>query len=231
MKIIAFYLPQFHEIPENNAWWGEGFTEWTNVKKAQPLYRGHYQPRIPLGQNYYDLCRIETLVWQTNIARNYGISGFCFYHYWFNGKLLLEKPIELYLNHSECELPFCLCWANESWTNGWVSENNDVIMPQTYGGESEWESHFLYLLKYFKDPRYITKDGKPLLVIYKPQEITNLPLMLDYYQKRALEHGFEGIHFAYQHISYHRTDDPECFRPRPLAVVRSVALPKFAQYN
>lgn len=209
MKVIALHLPQFHEVPENNEWWGEGFTEWTNVRKAQPLYHNHYQPRIPLTENYYDLSDVNALIWQTKIAREYGISGFCFYHYWFNGKLMLEKPIEIYLRNQACDLPFCLCWANETWTNGWVSENNDVIMAQTYGNEQEWENHFTYLLPYFRDLRYIRIDDKPLFVIYKPQDIPNLTGMLDYYQQRANECGLKGIHFAYQHITYHRKQDDE----------------------
>ena len=128
MKIIAFYLPQFHEIPENDRWWGKGFTEWENVKKAKPLFSGHKQPRIPLGDNYYNLLDDKTKIWQCDLAKKYGIYGFCFYHYWFNGKLLLEKPAEQYLKNPRCDLPFCFSWANEYWTNGWISANSKILI-------------------------------------------------------------------------------------------------------
>lgn len=120
MKIITFYLPQFHEIPENNEWWGKGFTEWVNVKKAQPLYEGHEQPRVPLNENYYNLLDPNVQVWQAKIAKEYGVYGFCYYHYWFNGKLLLEKPMENMLKNRDIDIPFCVCWANEPWTRAWV---------------------------------------------------------------------------------------------------------------
>ena len=116
MKIIAFYLPQFHDIPENDEWWGKGFTEWVNVKKAQPLYKGHEQPRIPMNENYYNLLDDNVKIWQANIAKEYGIYGFCYYHYWFGGKLLLEKPMEQMLKNPKVDIPFCISWANEPWT-------------------------------------------------------------------------------------------------------------------
>ena len=136
MKIIAFYLPQFHEIPENDEWWGKGFTEWVNVKKASPLYDGHEQPRVPLGGNYYNLLDDEVKVWQAQIAKKYGVYGFCYYHYWFNGKMVLEEPMEQMLKNKNIDMPFCICWANEPWTKAWVGKK-EVILPQFYGEEKE----------------------------------------------------------------------------------------------
>lgn len=202
MKVIAFYLPQFHEIPENNDWWGEGFTEWVNVKKAKPLFSEHYQPRVPLGANYYDLKSIEIMRDQISLAKKNGIYGFCFYHYWFNGHLLLEKPVEKFLKNESLEIKFCLSWANESWTKAWVSKNDTVLIEQYYGEEKEWEMHFNYLLPYFKDRRYIKENNKPLFVIYRPEQISCLNEMLDYWQKLAIDNGFEGIDFAFQQIDF-----------------------------
>lgn len=202
MKIIAFYLPQFHEIPENNKWWGKGFTEWVNVKKATPLFDGHYQPRVPLNDNYYNLLDKNILKWQVDLANKYNLYGFCFYHYWFSGKKLLEKPVELFLNNKELNTNYCLCWANESWTNTWANGNSKIIMEQSYGTEKDWENHFNYLLQFFKDKRYIKEDNKPLLVIYRPELIDCLDKMLDYWNQLARKNGFNGISYAYQNVSY-----------------------------
>ncbi len=203
MRTIAFYLPQFHTIPENDAWWGKGFTEWVNVKKATPMYEGHYQPRVPYNQNYYCLLDDDqTLKWQVNTAKKYGVYGFCFYHYWFDGHMLLQKPVENYLANSELDLPFCICWANEHWTNAWVSEKDNILIAQRYGGPEEWKAHFEYLLPYLRDPRYITNDGKPLLVIYRPDLIDCLNSMLDCWTNLAKENGLPGLDFAYQQIHF-----------------------------
>lgn len=202
MKIIAFYVPQFHEIPENNKWWGEGFTEWVNVKNGNPLFEGHNQPREPLNDNYYDLSKVETLRWQAELAKKYGVYGFCFYHYWFSSKLLLEKPMEMLLNNKDIDINYCACWANEPWTNAWkAGDNCKVLMPQRYGGEKEWEAHFNYLLPFFKDERYIRVDGKPLLLIYRSEIIDPLEEMLLFLNTKALQSGFEGITFVSQHPS------------------------------
>jgi len=201
MKIITFYLPQFHEIPENNEWWGKGFTEWVNVKKAKPLYEGHEQPRVPLNENYYNLLDPNVQVWQAKIAKEYGVYGFCYYHYWFNGKLLLEKPMENMLKNRDIDIPFCVCWANEPWTRAWVGETK-VLIPQLYGEKREWKEHFDYLLPFFKDSRYICDDGKPLVVIYRPEVIECLNEMLDYWNELAIQEGFEGLTYAYQNIDF-----------------------------
>lgn len=203
MNVIAFYLPQFHTIPENDEWWGKGFTEWTNMRKAKPLFEGHNQPRVPLKGNYYNLLDPSTLRWQVNLANKYGIGGFCFYHYWFDGHMLLEKPVEMFLDDKGLELPFCICWANEHWTNQWVSGENKVLIEQRYGGEKEWREHFDYLLPFLKDDRYIRVDGKPLVVIYRPEIIDCLPEMLTFWRMLAKEAGFGGLTVAYQHPSYY----------------------------
>lgn len=210
MKIIAFHLPQFHTIPENDLWWGKGFTEWVNVRKAKPLFKGHYQPRVPLNKNYYNLLDDNVLKWQVELAKKYGIYGFCFYHYWFNGKLLLEEPIERFRDNPEINHPYCLCWANESWTNAWVADKAPkVLMPQKYGEKKEWEEHFNYLLPYFKDPNYIKEDGKPLFVIYRPEIIDCLNDMLDYWQELAVKSGLIGIVFAYQQLPFYLKEDKD----------------------
>lgn len=203
MKILAFYLPQFHEIPENNEWWGEGFTEWTNVKKAKPLFDGHYIPRVPLNNNYYDLSNPEVQMWQVNLARKYGVYGFCMYHYWFNGHLLLEKPVNQYLEHKELNLPFCFSWANEYWTNGWVSSENKILIAHDNKDKSDWIDHFNYFLPFFKDERYIKIDGKPLLILYFPNILQKCNEMIECWRKMAVENGFPGIEILYQKAMTH----------------------------
>ena len=194
MKIIAFYLPQFYSFPENDEWWGKGFTEWTNVKKAKPLYKDHYQPTIPLNKYFYSLEDVETMRWQASLAKKYGIYGFCFYHYWFGeGRQLMEKPVENYLSCSSIDFPFCICWANHNWSRTWVGGDKDILMDVRYGDEDEWEKHFQYLLPYFKDNRYIKVDGKSVLVIYQPQLIPCYDEMIIYFQRRAKEEGLDGL--------------------------------------
>ncbi len=193
MKIICFYLPQFHEIPENNEWWGEGFTEWVNVKKAVPLFEGHYQPRIPKEQNYYDLTEAKTIRWQSELAEQHGIYGFCFYHYWFNGKLLLQKPVEMYRDMPECKTRYCICWANEDWTDQWFSDSPRILIKETYGDEKEWKAHFDYFLSFFKDERYIKEDNKPFLVLYEPSIVKDPEAMIRYWDGLARQNGFDGI--------------------------------------
>lgn len=203
MKVIAFYLPQFHSIPENDEWWGKGFTEWVNVKKARPLFEGHEQPVVPLGNNYYDLLDVETIKWQVDLAKKYNIYGFCFYHYWFNGHMLLEKPMELFYKSEEINHPYCICWANEAWTNAWKCDGNTkTLIQQTYGKQKEWEEHFNYLLKFFKDKNYIIEDNKPLFIIYRPEIIPCLNEMLSYWNELAIKNGYAGINFGYQQIGF-----------------------------
>lgn len=203
VKIIPFYLPQFHAIPENDEWWGKGFTEWTNVRKAQPLFSGHNQPRVPLNGEY-NLLDDSVKIWQADLAKKYGIFGFCYYHYWFKGgRQLLEKPAEQMLANKSVDLPFCFCWANENWSKNWDGGNREVIMEQDYGGQADWEKHFQYLLPFFRDERYITVDGRPLFVIYKPEQIIDLYQMVSYWRKRAVEEGFPGLCLAFQFPTYY----------------------------
>ena len=199
MRVIALYLPQFHEIPENNEWWGKGFTEWTNVKKGRKYYSWQKQPRVPLNDNYYCLLDEEKQEWQADLAKQYGIYGFCYYHYWFDGHMLLEKPMERMLKNSKIDLPFCISWANEDWTNAWVTTNSKVLISQTYGNRDEWERHYRYLSQFFKDERYIKDNGKPLFVLYRPEIIPCVSEMIAFWNELAVKDGFSGINFAYQH--------------------------------
>ena len=203
MKVLAYYLPQFHEIPENDKWWGKGFTEWTNVKKAKPLFEGHNMPRVPLNNNYYNLTDKKTQLWQVQLAKKYGIYGFCMYHYWFNGKLLLEKPIEQYLENKDLDLPFCFSWANEYWTNGWVSANNKILISHDNSDEKDWYNHFMYFVPFFRDERYIKIDGKPLLILYYPNILQKCNQMIRTWRKLAKENGFPGLYILYQKAATH----------------------------
>lgn len=198
MKIIAFYLPQFHTFPENDQWWGKGFTEWTNVKKAKPLFKGHYEPRVPLNNNYYYLLDKKVWKWQIETAHKYGVYGFCFYHYWFSGKKLMHKPIELFLQNKDLDQNFCICWANETFSRRWNGHEEDVLIKQEHGDKLEWKEHFEYLLPYFLDSRYIKIDGKPLFVLYKPEIFPNYIDMFEYWNQLALQAGLPGMKFAIQ---------------------------------
>ena len=198
LKTIALYLPQFHRIPENDQWWGEGFTEWVNVKKSKSLYEGHRQPRVPLNNNYYDLSDVNVMRWQAKLAKSYGIYGFCFYHYWFDGHLLLEKPVENFLNAKDIDFHYCISWANEHWTNQWVSINHKVLIEQRYGDDSDWKKHFEYLLPFFKDERYIKLEGKPLISFFRPELIDCRKEMIEYWNKLAQESGLPGICAVFQ---------------------------------
>ncbi len=200
-KVIAFYLPQYHPIPENDKWWGPGFTEWNNVVKAKPLFRGHYQPRLPADLGFYDLRLPEVRQQQANLAREAGIEGFCYYHYWFgNGKQLLQRPFDEVLASGEPDLPFCLCWANHDWTNktwqkGMSIKSDSNIMTMHYDFEDH-KKHFFHLLPAFMDKRYITVDGKPLFVIWAPKDFPQITEFIAFWKKLAEENGLSGIHFV-----------------------------------
>lgn len=212
-KTLAFYLPQFHRVKENDEWWGEGFTEWTAVRGAEPLFEGHNQPRVPLNNNYYNLLEHDTMAWQAEIMKKYRVDGMCIYHYWFeNGRRILEKPAENLLEWKDIDMPFCFQWANQTWAKTWKKLNNafawseihevkeknyenGILLRQVYGRERDWEEHFLYLLPFFRDERYIKVDNKPVFVIYKPSDIVSLWDMTGYFNMRAMQSGFNGIYF------------------------------------
>lgn len=193
-RVIAFYLPQFHPIPENDEWWGKGFTEWTNVARARPLFEGHEQPHLPADLGFYDLRLPEVRAAQAEMAAVYGIEGFCYWHYWFAGRRLLERPFNEVLASGQPDSPFCLGWANESWTGVWNNEPRRMLMEQTYPGEADDRAHFDYLLKAFSDHRYITVDGKPLLFIYKPLKLPDAKRRLDLWREWAVQAGLKGLY-------------------------------------
>ena len=190
-RLIAYYLPQYHPIPENDAWWGNGFTEWTNVAKAKPLFRGHYQPHIPADLGFYDLRVPEVREAQAALAREAGIEGFCYWHYWFGGKRLLERPFDEVLASGKPDFPFCLAWANASWTGIWYGADDRILQEQTYPGLEDHRAHFEALLPAFKDPRYIRVDGKPLFMIFQPVDLS--ADVIAFWQQLALAAGLPGI--------------------------------------
>lgn len=194
-RSIAFYLPQFHPIPENDHWWGEGFTEWTNVRKAEPRFSGHYQPQQPGELGYYDLLNPLVRQAQADLAREHGIHGFCYYHYWFNGKMLLEKPFQEVIASREPDFPFCLCWANENWTRAWDGLDREVLIAQDYA-DYDHMAHFNWLAKAFADSRYILVDGKPLLLIYRAEQIPQLKQLLIDWRLAARESGLPGLYLC-----------------------------------
>lgn len=226
-KIIAMYLPQYHETEDNNKWWGKGFTDWTSVKTSEPLFDGHKQPRVPLNSNYYDLSEVENIKWQANLAREYGIYGFGIYHYWFStDKQTLTKPAELILSHPEIDMPFFFAWDNNSWvrtwskykhnTNAWSPKvdgkltedntNNGILARLDYGDEKDWKIHFDYLNRFFRDDRYIKIDGKPLFIIWNYTDKDRLKKMCDYWRKLALEAGYNGLFLMNRYNPYDSLD-------------------------
>lgn len=214
MKTIAFYLPQFHTIPENNKWWGDDYTEWTAVKNAKALYNGHSQPKTPYKQRYYNLLDKDTMLWQASIMEKYGVDGLCFYHYYFKGgKKVLEKPAENLLKWKDINMPFCFSWANESWARTWsaigtknvwncieeekqriYTQNEGILLKQEYGNEIDWRIHFEYLLPFFNDDRYIKYENSPVFIIHRADDIPCLPQMLEFWDALAKENGFDGIY-------------------------------------
>lgn len=195
IRPIAFYLPQYYPIPENDQWWGKGFTEWTNVSKAKPLFPGHYQPKLPSELGFYDLRVPEVREQQAQLAKEYGIEGFCYWHYWFgNGRRILERPFNEVLESGKPDFPFCLAWANESWTGIWHGLTNEVLMEQLYPGIDDYINHFNFLIKAFTDKRYLRIDDKPIFVVYRPDAIPDLHVFVDTFQQQAKANGLKGIY-------------------------------------
>jgi lipopolysaccharide biosynthesis protein len=200
-RLIAFYLPQYHPIPENDEWWGKGFTEWTNVAKAKPLFKGHYQPRLPADLGFYDLRVPEVREAQAELARNAGIEGFCYYHYWFAGRRLLERPFNEVVASGKPDFPFCLCWANQTWSGIWHGAPNRILVEQTYPGAEDNRRHFMEVLKAFHDSRYLRVNGRPIFVVFRPSDIPNVASFIKQWQSLAVENGLPGLHFV-AHLSY-----------------------------
>lgn len=193
-RVIAFYLPQFHPTPENDAWWGKGFTEWTNVASAKPLFKGHEQPVVPADLGFYDLRLSEARAAQAEMAAQYGVEGFCYWHYWFDSKRMLERPFNEVLESGSPDFPFCLAWANHSWNGIWKDEPHRQLIDQTYPGEADDRTHFEYLLKAFNDSRYMTVDGKPIFVIYSPTDMPDAKRRFDLWRDLALKAGLKGLY-------------------------------------
>jgi lipopolysaccharide biosynthesis protein len=193
LRALAIYLPQFHPIKENDLWWGKGFTEWRNVTKAKPLFKGHYQPHLPADMGFYDLRLVDTMIEQTELAREYSIHGFMFYHYWFNGKLVLHTPIENYRYKIKNNFPYCFCWANENWTRRWDGGEHDILLRQDYSAEDDLQ-HIRFLLDYFSDPRYIKVDGKPVFAVYATNYLPNPLQTAEIWQNEAIKAGYKGLY-------------------------------------
>lgn len=195
IRLIAFYLPQFHPVPENDTWWGKGFTEWSNVTIARPRFVGHYQPHLSSDLGFYDLRLPEARQAQADLARQYGIHGFCYYHYWFNGRRILERPFNEVLASDQPDFPFCLCWANENWTRVWDGGNQQVLLAQNYSPEDD-RAHIQALLPAFRDERYIRVNGKPLFLVYRTELLPNPAQTAEIWREEAHRAGVGEIYLA-----------------------------------
>lgn len=197
-RLIAFYLPQYHPTPENDAWWGKGFTEWTNVSKARPLFPGHYQPHLPADLGFYDLRVPEARAAQAELARGAGVEAFCYWHYWFAGKRLLQRPFEEVVASKQPDFPFCLAWANDSWSSHWYGAEKRMLVEQTYPGPDDHERHFHALLPAFSDRRYVRVNGRPVFTIFRPGKLPEPERFIAQWQELASRNGLGGIHFIAQ---------------------------------
>jgi lipopolysaccharide biosynthesis protein len=195
LRLLAFYLPQFHPIPENDRWWGKGFTDWVNVAKARPLFPGHYQPHVPGELGYYDLRDPAIREAQAALAKAHGVSAFCYYHYWFGGTRLLQEPIEQVLRLQKPDLPFCLCWANENWTRRWDGLEREVLISQAYSLADD-RAHLESLLPAFRDPRYVRINGKPLFLVYRTEQLPDPARTAETWREQARAAGLPGLFLA-----------------------------------
>lgn len=195
-RVVAFYLPQFHPIPENDEWWGTGFTEWTNVAKARRLFPGHAQPHIPADLGFYDLRVSETREAQAELARQYHVEAFCYWHYWFAGRRMLERPFTEMLATGRPDFPFCLAWANQTWTGTWHGAPDRVLLEQTYPGPEDDRRHFEHILPAFRDERYLRVDGKPLFYVFRPEQLPNPAVFVDRWQSMARDAGLDGLYLV-----------------------------------
>ena len=211
-KLIAFYFPQFHSIPENDKWWGKGFNDWLLVQKNKPVYRDHRQPRVPLDNDYYNPCDYNTLKKQIDQAKEYGVGGFMMYHYWFDGKLMLETPLETFLNNKDLDMPFCICWANETWSRAWIGHPEDILIKQMHTPDPNiWRRHFEYLYPFLEDERSIKINGKPMILIYQPSLIIEGERMIEHWRKWANEKGIGDLYVVA--VKGHERTRPEVYLP------------------
>lgn len=196
-KVFGFYFPQFYAIPENNNWWGEGFNDWKLVREATPITNANNnQPRVPGRLGYYDQSSPDIIIEQAKLAKKYGLSGFNFYHYWFDGKVLLDKPMQNLLDNKNIDIEFFFTWANESWTRQWVGKPNEILIKQSHtADEGIWDNHYNYLKDFFNDKRYTKIDNKPVFCIYRPELINDLNVFLKYFNKKARSDGYDGFYF------------------------------------
>lgn len=243
-KVIANYLPQYHVIPENDKWWGKGYTDWVAVKKAKPLYKGHNQPKQPLDNNYYSLDNVEAIRWQTELAKKYGVYGFGIYHYWFNSNLnLLDTPAKILLNNRDIDFNFCFIWDNSTWKRTWsnvkhandwapgfdngVKSDNGILAELIYGDEKDWKIHFDYLLDFFKDSRYIKIDNKPVFGFFQPiNDFETIKKMTKYWNELAVQNGFAGI-YAMSRDNYNGCNLNYSFRYTPLVPNNKIIYVKY----
>lgn len=259
MKILAMYLPQYYRVKENDEWWGEGYTDWISTKRAIPYFKGHNEPRVPQDSNYYDLLSKGTMEWQADLMHRYGIDGICIYHYWFkDGRQILERPAENLLKWEDINMPYCFCWANETWARSWANipgannwcdnekiETKDekaILLEQRYGNCNDWKKHFEYLLPFFYDNRYLKLDDKPIFVFYKPEEIYCLTEMLEYWDSLAKNYGLKGLYTIGANLSngikcgldaelYHQPGHSMQFlQQRKIGNVRTVNYDKIWEY-
>jgi lipopolysaccharide biosynthesis protein len=193
-RAIAFYLPQFHPIPENDEWWGPGFSEWTNAARARPLFPGHVQPHLPADLGFYDLRLGEAREAQADLARHYGVEAFCYWHYWFAGRRILERPYTEMLESRRPDFPFCLAWANQTWSGTWYGHADRILIEQTYPGHKDDRRHFKHVLPAFRDPRYLRVDGRPVFYLFRPELHPDPAGFVDRWQSMAAEAGLGGLY-------------------------------------